>query len=77
VARGRFGFNPNLLFILNIFLCFLHLIISFNTNLNLTCVKKLIKNINYFFNQFSSESKVFIQGFYPFIFLFIFFIFHF
>jgi hypothetical protein len=74
VARGRFRFNTNLLFILNIFLCFLHLIINFNTNLNLTCVKKLIKFISDFFNQFSSKLKVFIQGFHPFIFIFILFI---
>jgi hypothetical protein len=80
-AKGRFRFNPNLLFILNIYFCFLNLIIRFSTNLNLTRVKILIKII--FFNFHPSwrcssiiwmkyfSSKVFIPLFLFFIFLLI------
>ncbi len=38
-SGGKFGSNPNLLFIFSFYLCFPNLIIKFGTNLNLTHVK--------------------------------------
>jgi hypothetical protein len=65
-AKGKFGSNPNLLFIFSFYLCFPNLIIRFGTNPNLTRVEKFIYII-FLFQLFKYIFSVFIQveGFHP------------